>query len=331
MNHHPFISIIIPVYNVEKYLKKCIESIISQSFREIEILLIDDGSSDNSGKICDLYALKDNRIKVFHKENEGVSTARNYGIEKATGEWISFVDSDDWLAREYCEILEKESKDVDLIFYTSCNHYLDNSKRVSIPNQIISSTRNEIEKTIYYLKYNNLNYEFFGYTWNKCFKSDIIKKHNIKFIEGLSVKEDEIFTMTYCRYIKSLSVTPHIIYNYRILNTGLTARKKNSKDFLLLAENIIEGIPFYKEQKLINYEYDKGIEYYYIAMQLSNSFKETQYISKRIRNIYKTNSNLIKSNKNLFLIKFQLYIIKKIIKLVFIKIKEIYGSKNILF
>ena len=93
----PKISVIVPVYNVEKYLRKCIESILNQTFREFELILVDDGSTDSSGKICDEYALKDSRIKVIHKENGGASSARNAGLDVAKGEYIGFVDSDDWI------------------------------------------------------------------------------------------------------------------------------------------------------------------------------------------------------------------------------------------
>mgnify|MGYP003408173130 CR=1 FL=1 len=95
----PKISIIVPVYNTERYLSKCIDSILSQSFTVFELLLINDGSKDNSGTICDQYAVNDSRVRVFHKENGGVSSARNLGLENARGEWVTFVDSGDWIAR----------------------------------------------------------------------------------------------------------------------------------------------------------------------------------------------------------------------------------------
>lgn len=103
----PLISVIVPVYNVEKYLAKCIDSILNQTYANLEIILVDDGSKDNSGKICDLYAKKDNRVKSFHKENGGLSSARNFGIEKSLGEYLGFVDSDDYIADDMYETLLK--------------------------------------------------------------------------------------------------------------------------------------------------------------------------------------------------------------------------------
>ena len=97
----PIMSVIVPVYNTEQYLHRCIDSILTQTYTDFELLLIDDGSKDKSGDICDEYALKDSRIRVFHKENGGVSSARNLGLDNAAGEWITFVDSDDWIIESY--------------------------------------------------------------------------------------------------------------------------------------------------------------------------------------------------------------------------------------
>ena len=101
----PFISIVVPVYNVERYLPRCIESILRQTYTNFELILVDDGTPDRSGIICDRYAERDSRIRVIHKENGGVSTARNTGIDAAKGEWITFVDSDDWVSDEYLKTL----------------------------------------------------------------------------------------------------------------------------------------------------------------------------------------------------------------------------------
>ena len=99
MQNQPLISVIVPVYNVEKYLEKCVESILSQTYQNLEILLIDDSSKDNSGKLCDDFAKKDSRIRVIHKENGGLSDARNHGIDNSNGEWLTFIDSDDFITK----------------------------------------------------------------------------------------------------------------------------------------------------------------------------------------------------------------------------------------
>lgn len=110
------VSIIVPVYNAEKYLRRCIDSILSQSFEHFELLLVDDGSTDSSGVICDEYATKDNRVRVFHKTNGGVSSARNLGIVKSCGEWVAFVDADDRLLKDALNILmNKSASGTDLV------------------------------------------------------------------------------------------------------------------------------------------------------------------------------------------------------------------------
>lgn len=115
--NNPKISVIVPVYNVEKYLRRCIDSILAQTFSDFELLLIDDGSKDRSGDICDEYALKDQRIKVFHNSNQGASAARNFGLSKAKGEYVSFIDSDDWMESTYYEdFLERMTSSMISIF-----------------------------------------------------------------------------------------------------------------------------------------------------------------------------------------------------------------------
>lgn len=119
MNH--LISVIVPVYNAEKYISKCIDSILSQTFKDFELILINDGSTDNSDLICGKYASIDNRVKVFHKQNGGAGSARNLGVQKAVGDWIMFVDADDWIEPECLDICSKYiSRNIDLIVF-SCN------------------------------------------------------------------------------------------------------------------------------------------------------------------------------------------------------------------
>ena len=121
---HPQISIIVPVYNVEQYLQSCIDSIITQTYTDWELLLVDDGSPDRSGEICDEYAKKDNRIRVFHKRNGGVSSARNLGLDKAQGEWVTFIDADDYILSDFIKGLYKPIENgvsVDFVHGVCCN------------------------------------------------------------------------------------------------------------------------------------------------------------------------------------------------------------------
>lgn len=115
MEDKPKVSVIVPVYKAEKYIRQCVDSLLAQSFEDYEILLINDGSPDKSGEICDEYALKDSRIRVFHKSNSGVSATRNIGMDNARGEWIAFVDSDDWVESDFLSPLAQDYPQLDII------------------------------------------------------------------------------------------------------------------------------------------------------------------------------------------------------------------------
>jgi glycosyltransferase involved in cell wall biosynthesis len=211
MNDNPLISIIVPVYNAEKYLGACIESITSQTYKNLEIILIDDGSSDNSGKICDDYAEKDNRIRVIHKENGGVSKARNDGLKLVSGEYIGFVDSDDTISPKMFESLFKNlsenSADIAVCDYEMV--YAD--RRVSVNPRGISMkfSAEESIKNVLLGKY------FQGHLCNKLFKASVLK--DIFFDEDIYVYEDMLVVIK--ALLKSKSVffdsTPYYDYYMR--------------------------------------------------------------------------------------------------------------------
>lgn len=175
----PKVSIIIPVYNVEKYIRQCLESVINQTYKNIEIIVINDGTKDGSMKIVEEY-LEDKRIKIINKNNGGLSSARNKGIEEATGEYIYFLDSDDWIEKDTIEVLVKNSKDVDIIganFF-----YFDEITKIKEKNKDISD---DIEKGEY-----SLNHCTEIMVWNKLYKYSFLKEKNLTFIEGI-IHEDE--------------------------------------------------------------------------------------------------------------------------------------------
>lgn len=177
MDSQELISVIIPIYNVEKYLKKCIDSIINQTYKNLEIILVDDGSPDNCGKICDEYAKKDQRIRVIHKKNGGLSDARNAGIDIAKGKYIAFVDSDDYVEKEYIEIMYKELKKNNVkIVQCGINKISDNEEIIDnygyLKDELINSQRIMEEK---YTKYPISNVV----AWNKLYDIDLFK--NIRY------------------------------------------------------------------------------------------------------------------------------------------------------
>lgn len=250
------LSVIVPVYNVENYIRECLESLINQSLQDIEIILIDDGSSDNSGKICDEYSEKDDRIKVIHKKNEGVSIARNTGIEIAKSKYITFVDSDDWIELDTYKILmsELEKNDTDLIIY-NYNNYIDKKeKNKDFPEDCILEGKEQIQTlqatilapeigqdTFFHTKFLGL-----GFSCNKIYKKDILEKNNIYFNMNnkRAVCEDILFNYQYLETISNVKIINKNLYNYRKLNTSAT--QKYNDQILVINEFIYNEILKYR-------------------------------------------------------------------------------------
>lgn len=255
------ISIIIPVFNVEQYLSYCIDSILKQSDSDFELLLIDDGSSDGSGAICDKYAQIDNRVRVFHQKNKGASSARNVGLDNARGEWISFVDADDWVADNYIKEFKTIGNKADITFFPCREIFQNGSVQIRHLKSVSANTRKEIEAILYELKYGYIG-DVFGWTVAKFIRSSLITENKIRFKEELVFREDEIFTMDVCRYVKSVEVLDTPLYNYRILNTGLTSRGIQPTDFLLLARNIERNLPYFSHKEFLEREIRRMIDYH---------------------------------------------------------------------
>ena len=198
----PKLSIIVPVYNVENYLSQCIDSILNQTLTDFELILIDDGSSDNSPRICDKYAKKDDRILVIHQENTGVSAARNAGMDVARGEYIGFVDSDDWIESDMYEVMlniaEKKSLDIVICGIKEVRGNVINVRENSNYEDIILFPSNDdLLSDVFARPSKNL-----GVIWNKIFRKDIVK--NIRFPSNITVCEDLVFLVhLYVRNLKS--------------------------------------------------------------------------------------------------------------------------------
>ena len=207
------VSIVIPVFNAEKYLRKCVNSVLRQKYNDFEILLINDGSVDNSGVICDEFENIDKRIRVFHQVNSGVSSARNFGIEKSKGEWITFIDSDDYILGNYFEILTFQNE-TDWI-------HLDMEREVS--SKIGSGLNFENQKytlsefvTLYSL------YPHFPEACAKFFNNSIIKRNNLKFDMDLKFGEDSLFNLKYLKFCKTITTTNLSKYMYKNGGGGLS-------------------------------------------------------------------------------------------------------------
>lgn len=231
---NPEVSIIVPVYNAEKNLHTCIESLMNQSFKNIEILLVDDGSTDRSGEICDNYKNRDNRIHVFHKKNGGVSSARNLGIDKSSGKYIMFCDSDDWIESDCIEVLYNKiiKFDTDIIYSgVYREEYLNDVKvkdKVSGISQDISLNINELNNYFEYI-INSIESPFLS-PWAKLYKGKIIKENKLYFNERMVCLEDFCFNIQFLQHCNKLYFSKDIKYHYIGIrgDGGIQRRKKNN-------------------------------------------------------------------------------------------------------
>ena len=209
-------SIIVPVYNSEKYLAQCIESVLSQTYPDFELILIDDESTDSSYAICQNYAAKDSRVRVIHKQNGGTSSARNAGLEVATGQYTTFIDNDDyWNDPEALSILAAQLKEshADALFYNSVSYYQNTDSFASIKDScsrdhLLSLSTEEALKEL--LK----NQLLFRAVWTKVVKTSLIREHHIYFPKGMR-NEDTDWTATLLSHITSLDYCEKTFYVYR--------------------------------------------------------------------------------------------------------------------
>lgn len=231
----PKISVIVPVYNVEQYLPRCIESILAQTFTDFELLLIDDGSPDNSGRICDEYAERDSRIRVFHKKNGGVSSARNVGLDNAQGEWIYFSDADDVIKKEGLQLLFDGVKEgVEFVMagyeiYDEAESLIYGCKKYT--SRIVTSN----DCLLYMFK--PIDYPYHGYLWCKLFHSQIIKDVALRFNNDISFNEDRLFIVQYlCENQNSCFYTTIPVYNYYIRQNSAMASLKQGFNYKFVSD-----------------------------------------------------------------------------------------------
>lgn len=237
----PKVSIIVPIYNVEKYLNRCIQSLLGQTLKEIEIILVDDGSPDKCPSMCEEYAKVDSRIKVIHKQNEGLGLARNSGLEIATGEYVAFVDSDDYVEKTMFATLytTASKKDLDVIY---CGFYKQN----------IDGTFKRISECETYTEYNKINiqrlipdfiasepyckneYKHDMSVWHSIYKNKIIKNNHLQFVsERIYSSEDIPFQIDFLKRAEKIAFIPDNFYYYCYNNTSLT-KKVNKERFQLI-------------------------------------------------------------------------------------------------
>ena len=233
------ISIIVPIYKVENYLKQCLDSIIGQSFQDIEIILIDDGSPDNCPKICDEYQKLDDRIIVFHTENHGLASARNLGVEKASGDWIMFVDSDDWVEPEFCETAYKNAinHNADMVLFGISIYEIDgsiNKKHMNCSGIITPQDA---------VKYGT------NAAWNKLYHRSLFD--GIRYPDG-KLYEDIATTYKLVYKANRIVAINDLLYNYRLRKEGITHRN----DFTKFRDHFEACIKRYDDLHSLGYKDD---------------------------------------------------------------------------
>lgn len=229
----PKVSVIVPVYKVEQYIRECLDSIKNQTFTDWECLLIDDGSPDESGKICDEYAAKDCRFKVFHKPNSGVSSARNLGLDKACGEWVMFVDSDDAIAENTLEICvhHAERDHLDIVQFSFARDKRELGNLEGIDTDVL--TREEYIKV----------HEYLVCVWGSLLRSDIIQSNVMRFDTSLKLAEDQMFIYNYMDHSERFVKVRQKLYWYRdTVNSATSHQKPND------IEKSITQLTYYKKE-----------------------------------------------------------------------------------
>ena len=298
------ISIIIPVYNAERYLHQCIESVIAQTFEDWEAILVNDGSKDGSLAICQEYAAKDKRIKVIDKSNGGPSSARNKGLENAQGEFVYFMDADDWIEKNYLEVFFNgnarkdvpkglsevvpagnskglgrikrvseasdninEDCDYDIIFQGFVRELADGRKEESFAMDADTSmmSKEEIICRLY-------KEHVYGWSWCKLFRREIIEKHHIRFDESLRLWEDELFTSEFLKYAEKVSTVNSHLYHYIYYPNSLMQTNNTYLKRLFLSERMNEALmPIANDElkEYMNTTYNKNLKYS-LLMALKN-------------------------------------------------------------
>ena len=228
MNTSKMVSVVIPIYKVERYLDKCIESVVTQTYGNLEIILVDDGSPDFSAEKCDLWSEKDRRIKVIHKENGGLSSARNAGLEIANGEYVYFLDGDDYIDKQLMETVVSYMNDgYDMVTF---NYHLlfesgvIESKKGFEPREYLYNTEQETQE--FFVKY-LLKHKLGWAAWNRIFRKDIIDKYCIRFADNRIIfAEDLYFSLCYCAHCSKIRCLEQELYFYRQHNSSIMAQEK---------------------------------------------------------------------------------------------------------
>lgn len=259
MEKNKAFNIIIAVYNCEKYIKRCIKSVLNQDFKDFEIIIVDDGSDDKSGTICDSFAKRDSRVKVFHIENSGVSKARNIGLDNVNSKYVLFLDSDDYIDENYLNTAFDlmENKEIDLLNFGFYSDVEKNGKTISsdliFANEKYYSSKEEFNSDLVYLWDMHMLYNI----WNKVYKATIIKENRIKFFKQ-NFAEDMEFNKNYLNYCNTVYNSKKAFYHYFKERVGSITNKYNEDLFNIRVREYYEFNKYFEMQGI---EKEKYIEF----------------------------------------------------------------------
>ncbi|SFB02884.1 Glycosyl transferase family 2 [Acetitomaculum ruminis DSM 5522] len=270
MDEHPKVSVIIPVYNNRDYIRKCVNSVLSSDYANMEIILVDDGSGDDSGDICDEYAGREESVTVYHIAHSGASNARNFGLTNSTGSYVMFVDSDDYIESDWIgKMVEKLlSDDSDMVI----SGFINEEKNESIL-EVPGIDKGIYKKDDFVLKILENPYaDIFKVIWNKIYKADFIKDI-IRFKDELEFGEDFVFNIEYVEKINKISIVDFSGYHY--IKYNYDAVSNRHKESFLTKENFIN----YVKQKILIFHYYKEL-FEHLDIYVENKNKINDYLIK---------------------------------------------------
>lgn len=255
----PFFSIIIPVFNVNlDYFEVCMNSILKQSFGDFEVIIVDDGSNKDCAYRYDYYAKVDNRVKVIHQANQGVSVARNRGIEAATAEWIMFADADDWLEINACEILNSYLCNIscDILLFSATKEYAEKQEKINygLEHEKIYKTSEIDIREMLYLRTMGTKSSVLGnlyYSWDKVYNRNFLLDNHLQYPAGISKSEDKVFILRCLQKLSSLLFVDTALYHYRINEASVCNRYSENADSDRIAlANLLEQVAFSMDREL---------------------------------------------------------------------------------
>ncbi len=253
---NPTVSIIVPVYNAQSYLQRCVDSILRQEYEDFELLLVNDGSQDTSGSICDKYGEKDPRVQVIHKENTGVSDSRNLAISKARGDYLQFVDSDDWIAPEATKLLLRTARETncDLVI---ADFYRVIGDRLAQKGDIDDDTVMTREEFAACMMENPADF-YYGVLWNKLYRRELVEKYHIRMDQNISWCEDFMFNLEYIRHAETFCALHAPIYYYVKRKGSLASQSINLAKTIKMKFMVFEYYNNFYKHVLDEEDYEKN-------------------------------------------------------------------------